>query len=430
MIYEKNISSLRMLSFHEGIAHITDAGLVHISDLPKLESLCLHGMKNITDKGISHLTKLHSLKKLEIGSSQVTDKGLSYLAQVKKLERLDLPQRDQRITDIGLAHLGKLPNLKCLHVSRSHYVDPKMNKEYYTDKGLAELAKCRLLEELNIGSIGITDAGIDHIAKLTNLKRLSLFGCDNMTDKGVAKLCTLKSLTSLNISRAEVTFSGLAQLNSLSNLTRLGVDNLRRAGAILDLSGLINLEKLSLGFEHYSEDAFIDTDLMGLTNLKKLKWLQIGPRNYTDKGMAYLAQLPNMERLGIGGDGLTDEGLKYLTNMKNLDHLSIFTRFDASKRDFGSGGNITDKGLREFGKIKSLRFLNIYTDSKLSPAALQRLRRELPNLFYLRINGRNALGRSNPMGMGMGMGQQAPAVRQSTRLAPVKQTRDRSSRQR
>ena len=391
MVHVKDIPSLRILSFHQNLCRITDAGLVNISDMPKLEILCLHAMRDITDNGLANLAKMRSLRKLEIGSSQVTDRGLGYLSQIETLEHLELPQRDQRITDIGLAHLGQLPNLRHLFVSRGHYTDPKMNKVYYTDKGLAELAKCRSLEELSIGSIGITDAGIDHIAKLTNLKSLNLFGCDNMTDKGVAKLRTLKSLTSLNISHAEVTFSGLVQLNSLSNLTRLDVDNLRRAGAILDLSGLINLEKLSLGFEHYSEDAFTDADLMSLTNLKKLKWLQIGPRNYTDKGMAYLAQLPNMERLGIGGSGLTDEGLKYLTNMKKLDHLSIFTGFDTSKRDFGSGGNITDKGLRYLGELKMLRFLNIYSDNTFSTAALQRLRRELPDLFYLRINGRDSL---------------------------------------
>jgi len=391
MVHVKNISSLRMLSFHEGIAHITDAGLSHISDLPKLESLCLHGMKNITDKGIAHLTKLRSLKKLQIGSSQVTDKGLSYLSQIKTLDRLELPQRDQRITDIGLAHLGQLSNLKYLKVSRAHYVDPAMNKKYYTDEGLAELAKCRLLEELHIGSIGITDAGIDHIVKLTNLKMLHLFGCDNVTDSGLAKLTALKSLRNLSITDADISIKELNNFKPMPNLTKLKIYDLQRKGAILDLSGLTTLEDLSLNFEHYSEDAFVDADLMSLANLKKLKWLQIGPRNYTDKGMAYLAQLPNMERLGIGGSGLTDEGLKYLTNMKKLNHLSIQGRFDSNKRTFINGGKITDKGLRYLGELKMLRFLNIYTDNAFSPAALQRLRRELPNLFYLRINGRDSL---------------------------------------
>jgi beta-lactamase regulating signal transducer with metallopeptidase domain/Leucine-rich repeat (LRR) protein len=391
MVHLKNIPNLKILSFHQNLCRITDAGLVHISDMPKLEILCLHAMSDITDNGLANLTKLRSLKKLQIGSSQVTDKGLSYLSQIKTLERLDLPQRDQRITDIGFAHLGKLPNLKILHVSRAHYADPKKNKEYYTDKGLAELAKCRSLEELSIGSIGITDAGMEHIAKLTNLKMLNLFGCDNVTNAGLAKLTALKSLRNLYIHDANLSIAGLNSLKPMPNLTNLKVSGIKRDGTVLDISGLTAMEDLSLRFRSRSQDAFVDADLMSLANLKKLKWLQIGPRNYTDKGIAYLVSLTNMERLGIGGAGLTDEGLKYLTNMKKLDHLSILGRFDSNKRTFINGGNITDKGLREFEKIKSLRFLNIYTDSKLSPAAIQHLRRELPNLFYLKINGRDSL---------------------------------------
>ena len=389
MVHVKNIPNLKILSFHQNLCRITDAGLVHISDMPKLESLCLHGMKNITDKGIANLTKLRSLKKLQIGSSQVTDKGLASLSRIKTLERLDLPQEQKGVTDKGLTYLGQLPNLKHLLISRIHYVDPGMNKEYYTDKGLAELAKCRLLEELNIGSIGITDAGMEHIAKLINLKILSLFGCDNVTDAGLAKLTTLKALINLSITHSDISIAGLNSLKPMPNLTHLKVTNFKRGGAILDLSTLTALEDLSLSFRTRSQDAFVDADLMSLANLKKLKWLQIGPRNYTDKGISYLAGLTNMERLRIGGSGLTDEGLKYLTNMKKLNHLSILGRFDTNKRDFTSGGNITDKGLRYLEELKLLSFLNIYSDNTFSTAALQSLQQKLPNLFYLMINGRD-----------------------------------------
>jgi len=135
MVHVKDMTSLRILSFHESLCRITDAGLAHISEMPNLEILCLHGIKDITDDGIAHLTRMSSLRKLEIGSSQVTDKGLAYLSQIKTLERIDLPQDQHGITDTGLTHLGMLPNLRHLAISRIHFNDPKMNKEYYTDKG-------------------------------------------------------------------------------------------------------------------------------------------------------------------------------------------------------------------------------------------------------------------------------------------------------
>lgn len=391
MAHLKNVPSLRILQLG-WLPQLTDAALVHLSQIPKLERLSLHWNENITDVGIAHLKKLRSLKMLYIGRSQVTDEGLAHLKEIKSLEDLDLPNKG--ITDTGLIYISELSNLKRLDVSRRHYVDPSRNKEYYTDKGLAELAKCRLLEDLSIGSIGITDAGIEHIIKLTNLKKLNLFGCDNVTDAGLAKLTALKSLSNLYIHAANLTIAGLNALKPMPNLTHLNVSHIKRDGTVLDISGLTALEDLSLSLDPYSEDKFIDADLMCLAKLKRLRWLTIGPRDYTDKGMLYLAGLTNMERLGIGGSGLTDEGLKYLANMKKLDHLTILTGWDKSKRTFGSGGNITDKGLREFEKIKSLRSLNIYTDSKLSPAAIQHLRRELPNLTFLTINGRDSLGRS------------------------------------
>ena len=385
-VHLKDLPSLRTLSFHEGVAHITDAGLVHISEMPKLESLCLHGMSNITDDGLAYLSKMRSLKKLEIGSSQVTDRGLSYLKEIKTLERIDLPQRNQRITDIGLAHLAELPNLRQLAVSSSRPRDPKMNKEYYTDKGLEALVRCCNLEELSIGSIGITDAGLEHISKLTNLTKLSMYRCSNVTDAGLTKLTTLKSLTNLSIAHSDISIAGLNAFKLMPNLTYLKIADLKHGDAILDLSGLAALEDLYLGLDSYSEK-FVDADLKCLAGLKRLSSLQIGPRDFTDQGMVYLAGLANMERLGIGGSGLTDKGLKYLADMKKLNLLSILSGWDRSKQAYGSGGNITDKGLHQLEGLKALGLLEIYSDNTFSDAALRRLQRELPNLFTLRING-------------------------------------------
>jgi hypothetical protein len=161
---------------------------------------------------------------------------------------------------------------------------------------------------------------------------------------------------------------------------------IKRNGATLDISGLAFLENLRLEFGSYSEK-FVDADLKCLAGIKRMKYLQIGPRNFTDKGLANLAGLTNMELLGIGGSDLTDEGLKHLTGMRKLNHLSILSGYDRDKRDYGSGGNITDEGLRQLGKLKQLQFLDIYSDNDFSDAALRRLWNELPNLFTLRING-------------------------------------------
>jgi prepilin-type processing-associated H-X9-DG protein len=386
LVYVKEIPSLRVFSVHENLSRITDAGLVHIAQLPNLEILCLHGMKNITDAGIVHLAGLRSLKKLDIGSSQITDKGLASLKQLKTLERLNLPQDQHGITDAGLAHLAELSNLRHLEISRIHFAIPGMNKEYYTDRGLADLARLSQLEDLHLGSIGVTDAGMDHVAKLTNLKWLHLFGCEQVTDRGLAKLAALKSLENLDVSESQLTVGGLAALNSLPNLKRLWVHDLGRAG-VLNLSGLTRLETLGLFFPPRTPNTFGDADLAGLAGLKNLRDLQIGPREFTDQGLAQLAGLTNMERILVSGSGLTDEGLKHLANMKKLYSLSIEGIWSENTGDWTAGGQITDEGLRHLEGLKRLIILEIRTGKMIAPAAIQRLRRQLPNLYVLNVIG-------------------------------------------
>ena len=62
---------------------------------------------------------------------------------------------------------------------------------------------------------------MEHIAKLTNLEDLMLFGCPSVTNEGLAKLRTLKSLKKLNLSFMNIDISGLEQLNTLENISNL-----------------------------------------------------------------------------------------------------------------------------------------------------------------------------------------------------------------
>ena len=376
-VHIKEITSLRILSTHEQLCRISDEGLVHIAQMPNLEILCLHGMKNITDAGIAHLAKMPSLRKLNIASSQVGDRGLEYLSQIKTLECLDLPQDQKGITDRGLEYLSRLPNLRDLSISRIHFNDPKMNREYYTDKGLEYLSRCSTLEKLRIGSIGVTDAGMEHIARLTRLKSLGLFGCDSVTDSGFAKLAALKSLESLDAFGNNITIAGLNRLGSLSALKRLHILHVRRGGAVLDLSGMTSLEYVIINFSRKPDEVFTDADLTCFKNLRMLANLQIGPREFTDSGLRCLAGLTQMEILSVGGSQLTDTGIRYLAGMKKLNFLNVSSSAEDAK--------LTDETLGFLEQFKQLNWLDITSDIPFSPAAVQRLQKELPYLYNARI---------------------------------------------
>jgi Leucine-rich repeat (LRR) protein len=364
MAHLKNIPSLKIL--HLGhLTQLTDAALVHISEIPNLENLSLHWNENITDSGIAHLKKLANLRKLDIPNSKATIRGVADLAEIKSIDSLCLPGRI--MNDEVLSYLGQLHNLRDLDIGRPHYVDPKMNETYYTDRGLAMLSGLKNLEKLGIGSIGVTDEGMSHIAGLTNLRDLSIFGCP-ITDAGCAKLLALKSLEELDLSHTEMTIAGLSQLSALPNLTDLHVNNIKPGRTVLDLSGLSNLRKLSLWIGKSS--FFTDADLACMANLKKLEWLQMSPRRFSDSGLAYIAGLTEMERLGIGGPELTDEGLRHLSKMSKLDHLTI------------DDGNITDQGLIYLEGHDRLGFLNITSRKRISAAAKRSLREHLPDMGF------------------------------------------------
>jgi Leucine-rich repeat (LRR) protein len=382
MVHLKNIPSLRILNLGF-LSHLTDAALVHLAEIKTLKSLCLHWVEAITDNGVANLTKLPSLKKLDIRHSKVTDKGVARLSQVKSLEYLVLPNKG--ISDVGLRDLGELRMLKHLDIARGHYVDPNMDKGYYTDKGVAELAKCKPLEELTIGSIGITDAGLDHIAKLTNLKKLSLFGCSNVTNKGLAKLTGLKFLQNLSVYEANLTIGGLSCLNQLPNLVTLNLHDIRQDDAVLDISRLTKLETFSLYTKTRRVDKrqlvtepLHDSDLARLANLTQLASLQVSHAGVTDNGLKYLSGLTNLYNLSVGGESVTDDGLLYLANMNKLSSLSI-------------SGNFTDRALQHLERLPTLGVLDIMEGANFSPAAVQQFRQNMPELMTFRPNMRTAM---------------------------------------
>jgi hypothetical protein len=263
-----------------------------------------------------------------------------------------------------------------------------------------------------------------HVARLTNLKKLMLFGCENVTNEGLAHLTTLQSLKHLHITDSKITIGGLSHLNKIPGLFKLDLSDIEQDHSGLNISGLTNLEELTIGLKRERKNntsitqKFTGSDLVCLAKLKRLRWLQ-GINNVTDAGLGKLDGLTNMERFSFTATGLTDDGLKSLANMKNLDLLSIRNKYP--EKVSGAGGRIlTDEGLSYLEGLKMLVNLQIDSDNNFSAAAVQRLRSGLPNLYFMNINGSN----SQPTGMG----GRASAPRQPQRPTLIGRRPARSAR--
>ena len=105
--------------------HVTDAGLVHLNELTKLEGLRL-SFTDVTDAGLVHVKELTTLRGLEINCTEVTDAGLVHLKGLSSLEGLWL--KGTQVTDAGLVHLKDLTKLEQLDLSDTNVTDEGVKK--------------------------------------------------------------------------------------------------------------------------------------------------------------------------------------------------------------------------------------------------------------------------------------------------------------
>jgi hypothetical protein len=109
----------------------------------------------ITDDAVVRLSTARSLKELVLGMDfqdgrdLITDVALASLSKVSSLESLGLYYG--KFTDKGLEHLARLPNLKSIAIP---------NCRTFTDAGLEHLSKLPHLEQLDLRRVSFSDAGL------------------------------------------------------------------------------------------------------------------------------------------------------------------------------------------------------------------------------------------------------------------------------
>jgi hypothetical protein len=153
---------------------------------------------------------------------------------------------------------------------------------------LEAIGELNQLEKLIFWGNDVTDAGMAHLRRLTNLKKLWFSGvASNWNDP--------------------MTFHGSPYVTD---------------DALKHLSALPRLEFLDI-----QGDRFTDKGLAYLTNSPSLKQLTITAysKRITDGGLLHLQRLPRLEVLSLTLDGtnITLKGLGHLETVKDLSHLNI-----------------------------------------------------------------------------------------------------------
>jgi uncharacterized protein (TIGR02996 family) len=273
-------TKLRVLHFSSN-SEFDDSALPHLRNLTALESLSFSGSK-VIGTGFRDFPPLKRLTYLDLGQSPVNDDGLRSLPAMPMLEYL------------GVCHAPFLKTLRLHHLPHLHQLDC-----WGTPVEALDFVELPALEEFNVYSQNLTDAGLAGIVGAANLRKLGLWECCKLTDAAFAGLTALSKLQTLTVSDClEVTGSGLVHLAGLPELHAL---------TLLNLSGLTSLS----GVRNLVLPHLTDLVLEDLTSL-------------TDEGLARLIGSPNLRRLSLKGCvGLTDAAIPHLAKLTDLKSLKL-----------------------------------------------------------------------------------------------------------
>ena len=157
--------------------------------------------------------------------------------------------RNSQVTDEGLRVLKGITNLR--HVSLE-YADPGMYPPGYrlpprriTDAGMVHLGKLTQLQSLHLRGVPVTDAGLGALSGLTGVHVLYL-DRTQITGPGLAHLSSLPHLMSLSLSKSAVTNDGLSYLSGVQ-VVQLMLDDVELSDVGLKaLMGVPSLQHLEI----------------------------------------------------------------------------------------------------------------------------------------------------------------------------------------
>lgn len=173
--------------------------------------------------------------------------------------------------------------------------------EAQTPDELAELTSLQL-------SGKVDDAGLAHLARLVDLRSLSLPGATRVKGPGLTHLKSLKHLHRLDLTGTAIDDTDLKHLEPLPWLEdlRLGQTRVTSAG-VARLKSLTNLKTIGLEQDAVSNDA-----LLPLSELLYLERLILVGTRVDDRGLELLPRFPRLKSVELQGSQVTEAGVAAL----------------------------------------------------------------------------------------------------------------------
>jgi internalin A len=267
---------------------------------------------------------------IDLSSSWITDMDLRRIAGHRRLQKLDLSHT--RVTNAGLEHLAVLPDVRELNLYYAAYV---------SDGGVAHLTNWRRLEHLDLQGTQITSRSLESISRLTELRSLDI-SFTAINDDGFEHLGSLRKLKKLAMGGNRLNGSCISFLPLLPALVDLDLSGIQQAD-----SGLWGLP-------------LSESNLRQIGTLKQLKILRLHGANVNDRGadspsapdavrtelrdLSALKGLTNLEVLDLSCTPVSSESLMSLASLTCLQELRL-----------GLAPNIDADGLGALSGLKSVK---------------------------------------------------------------------------
>lgn len=190
---------------------VSDEDMKYVAMLDGQTALRMPGGK-INGSGLKYLQPM-KLKDLVLDWTNLTDPdAFKSLSKIRTLRRLGLNDSRGWSGD-DIAPLSRL-RLHELQISRTDLLD----------KGAAWIAKIRTLKILNASNCGITDEGMQSLAKL-GLRKLDING-NNIKADGILALRNMTTLRSLTVTSVPVLKVAIAELRRVNPLLKANSSNI------------------------------------------------------------------------------------------------------------------------------------------------------------------------------------------------------------
>ncbi|KAL5999020.1 hypothetical protein ACLOJK_009970 [Asimina triloba] len=293
-----------------------------------IEEIDLKGESCVDAEWMAYLGAFRYLHALNIADCRgINNSALWPITGMTSLEELDL-SRCSKVTDAGMEHLLSIPNLRKLCISETGL----------TADAVSRLSSFQKLCILDLGGLPVTDQALCSLQGLTQLEYLDLWG-SKISNKGAAILTSFPKLNFLNLAWTSVTkMPNLPALTCL-NMSRctiesifVGHNEVRARLTMLLVPGatFVNVQEV-FSYLDASSLTFFDVSASDIQNfgfleiLNRLEHLDLSFSRIEDFQIESVASIgANLRDLNLSHTKVSSRGIAILAgNVPNLEILSL-----------------------------------------------------------------------------------------------------------